>query len=83
MGFSWFIIIGAIAGWLAGQLMRGHGFGLFGDIGIGVLGAVIGGFVFNLLGLESFGIIGAIVTATIGAVILLWLLRLSGGKAAP
>ena len=50
MGFIMFLIIGGIAGWLAGQLMKGRGFGLFGNIGIGIVGAFLGGFLFNLLG---------------------------------
>ncbi|OIQ52026.1 hypothetical protein BerOc1_00497 [Pseudodesulfovibrio hydrargyri] len=71
----WFVLIGLVAGWLAGMLMKG-GFGLIGDIVIGVLGAVIGGYVFGLLGINSGGLIGAIVTATVGAVILIFILRL-------
>lgn len=71
-----FLIIGIIAGWLAGKLTRGHGFGLVGDLVVGILGAVIGGFLFSLLGVVSFGRIGALVTATVGAVVLLWIVRL-------
>ena len=64
MGFIMFLIIGGVAGWLAGQLMKGRGFGLFGNIGIGIVGAFLGGFLFNLLGLSATGLIGSIVTAT-------------------
>lgn len=71
----WFLFVGLIAGWLAGQIMRGSGFGILGDIIIGVVGAFLGGFVFNLLGLSAHGTIGSIVTATVGAIVLLWLLR--------
>lgn len=71
----WFVLIGLVAGWLAGMLMRG-GFGLIGDIVVGILGAVIGGYVFGLLGINSGGLLGAIVTATVGAVILVFILRL-------
>jgi uncharacterized membrane protein YeaQ/YmgE (transglycosylase-associated protein family) len=67
-----FLAIGAVAGWLAGLLMRGGGFGLLGNILIGVIGAVIGGFAFSLVGISAGGLIGAIVTATVGAVILLF-----------
>jgi uncharacterized membrane protein YeaQ/YmgE (transglycosylase-associated protein family) len=69
-----FLAIGALAGWLAGIIMKGRGFGLIGDIIVGIVGAVLGGFVFGLLGITTGGIIGAIVMATIGAVILLYLI---------
>jgi uncharacterized membrane protein YeaQ/YmgE (transglycosylase-associated protein family) len=72
----WFIIIGIIAGWLAGKIMRGGGFGLLGDLVIGIIGALIGGFVFGALGLSSNGLIGSLVTATVGAMILLFLIHL-------
>ncbi len=67
---------GAIAGWLAGKLMRGGGFGLLGNIAIGIIGAVIGGFVFGLLGITASGLIGSIVTATAGAALLLFIVDL-------
>jgi uncharacterized membrane protein YeaQ/YmgE (transglycosylase-associated protein family) len=67
-----FLIIGAIAGWLAGTLMRGDGFGLFGNIGVGIVGAVVGGFLLGLVGEEALGFVGSIISATIGAVFLLW-----------
>ena len=72
-GVSWlgFIIIGLIAGWLGGRIMRGGGFGLIGNLVIGVIGALIGGFLFGLFGLKSIGFIGGLVTATVGAVVLL------------
>ncbi len=72
MGFIAFLIIGAIAGWLAGTLMRGDGFGLLGNIGVGIVGALIGGVLFGFLGLDAIGFIGSIITATVGAVFLLW-----------
>ena len=62
-----FLIIGAVAGWLAGTLIKGGGFGLLGNIVVGVIGAVIGGFLFGLLGISTGGLIGSIVTATVGA----------------
>ena len=55
MEFIWFIVIGLVAGWLAGQFMKGGGFGVIGDIIVGVLGALIGGFLFSLLGLSAGG----------------------------
>ena len=72
-GLIGFLIIGAIAGWLAGKIMKGDGFGLLGNMGVGVVGAVIGGFVFGLVGLTAGGFVGSLVTATVGAVILLYL----------
>lgn len=75
-GLIAFLFIGAIAGWLAGTLMKGGGFGLFGNIVVGIIGAVIGGYVFGLLGVSAGGMIGAIVTATIGAAILLFFVGL-------
>ncbi|MCB0044698.1 MAG: GlsB/YeaQ/YmgE family stress response membrane protein [Caldilineaceae bacterium] len=68
----WWLIIGAVAGWAAGQFMRGGGFGLVGNIIVGIVGAVIGGFLFNLLGMSSTNIIGSLVTAIVGAVVLLY-----------
>jgi uncharacterized membrane protein YeaQ/YmgE (transglycosylase-associated protein family) len=71
-----FLAIGAVAGWLAGLLMKGGGFGLVGDIIVGVIGAVVGGLLFGLLGITAGGLVGAIVTATVGAVVLLFVARL-------
>ena len=76
MNWIWFLLIGALAGWLAGLITKGRGFGLVGDIVIGIVGALVGGFVFSLIGLQSVGTLGALVTATVGAVILLAVLRL-------
>lgn len=76
MSFLWFLIVGLIAGWLAGVLVKGGGFGLVGDLIVGVVGAFIGGFLFSSLGASSGGgLIGAIVVATIGAVVLLLIVR--------
>ena len=72
----WFLLIGLLAGWLAGQVMRGGGFGIVGDMIVGVIGALIGGWVFGLLGIGAGGLIGALITAFVGAVILLFLIRL-------
>ncbi|MBX9465356.1 MAG: GlsB/YeaQ/YmgE family stress response membrane protein [Aquamicrobium sp.] len=72
-----FILIGAVAGWLAGQLVKGYGFGLLGNIVVGIVGAFIAGFLFPALGISlGSGVIAAIIHATIGAVILLVLIRL-------
>ena len=71
-----FLIIGVIAGFLAGKIMKGGGFGLLGDLVVGVIGAFFGGWLFGMLGLFPAGILGTLITATIGAVILLWVVRL-------
>ena len=77
MEFVWFILVGLVAGWLAGQFMKGGGFGIVGDIIVGVLGALLGGFLFSSLGVSlGGGLLGAIIVATIGAVILIFLVRL-------
>ena len=76
-GLLIFLAIGAVAGWLAGQLMKGGGFGLLGDIVVGILGSVAGGYLFGLLGISAGGgLAGSIVTATVGAMALLFLIRL-------
>ncbi|MGD9099079.1 MAG: GlsB/YeaQ/YmgE family stress response membrane protein [Anaerolineae bacterium] len=65
------LIIGAVAGWLAGNIMKGKGFGLVGNIVVGVIGSLLGGFLLGGL-LSSLGIVGSLLTALIGAVILLY-----------
>lgn len=75
MSILWFMLIGVIAGWLAGNLMKGGGFGLVGDLILGIIGAIVGGFVFRLLGFESTGMLGSLITATVGAVLFISLLR--------
>jgi uncharacterized membrane protein YeaQ/YmgE (transglycosylase-associated protein family) len=76
-GLIWWIIVGGIAGWLAGKVMKGGGFGVLMDIVIGIVGAMIGGWVFGLLGIYSGGgIIPSILVAFVGACILLWLVRI-------
>jgi uncharacterized membrane protein YeaQ/YmgE (transglycosylase-associated protein family) len=72
-----FLLIGAIAGWLAGVLVKGYGFGLLGNIVVGIVGAFIAGLIFPAVGLSfGGGILGSILFATVGAVILLVCLRL-------
>jgi uncharacterized membrane protein YeaQ/YmgE (transglycosylase-associated protein family) len=75
MELLWFLIIGLIAGWLAGQFVKGGGYGLVGDLIVGVVGAFIGGFLFRVLGLSAYGFIGTLVMATVGAVVLLIIIR--------
>ena len=72
----WFLLIGLAAGWLAGQILKGGGFGLWGDLIVGVIGALLGGFLFGLLGISAGGLLGSLITATVGAIVLLLLLRL-------
>jgi uncharacterized membrane protein YeaQ/YmgE (transglycosylase-associated protein family) len=68
-----FLAIGALAGWLAGTIMKGKGFGIIGNIVVGIVGALLGGFLFGLLGITAGGLIGSIVMATVGAIVLLYL----------
>ncbi len=71
------LLVGAIAGWLAGQIVKGYGFGLLGNIVVGIVGALFAGFLFPRIGLGlGGGILGSIIAATLGAVILLFLIRL-------
>jgi uncharacterized membrane protein YeaQ/YmgE (transglycosylase-associated protein family) len=70
-----FLLIGLAAGWLAGQMVKRRGSGWVEDLIIGVIGALIGGFLFGLLGVDTGGLLGSLISATIGAVILLFLLR--------
>jgi uncharacterized membrane protein YeaQ/YmgE (transglycosylase-associated protein family) len=73
MGFISWIVVGLIAGWLAGQVMKGGGYGVLVDIILGILGGILGGWVFGLLGLHANGMIGSIVVAFVGAVLLVWI----------
>jgi uncharacterized membrane protein YeaQ/YmgE (transglycosylase-associated protein family) len=71
-----FLVIGALAGWLAGVIMKGGGFGVIGNIIVGILGALLGGWVLPKLGITIGGEFGGFITAVIGAVILLFIVRL-------
>jgi uncharacterized membrane protein YeaQ/YmgE (transglycosylase-associated protein family) len=78
-GLIAWIIIGLVAGWLTGKLMKGSGFGFIMDMVVGLVGAVVGGFIASHLGIGGIGehgLIFSIIIAVIGAVILTWLLRL-------
>ena len=72
----WVILIGILAGWVAGQLWKGSGFGLLGDLIVGVIGSLLGSFIFGLIGIGAYGLIGRLVISVVGALILLWLIRL-------
>jgi uncharacterized membrane protein YeaQ/YmgE (transglycosylase-associated protein family) len=77
MGFLIWIIVGLVAGWLAGQVMKGGGYGVVVDIILGLVGGVVGGWIFGLLGISSGGgMIGSIIVAFVGAVILVGITRL-------
>jgi uncharacterized membrane protein YeaQ/YmgE (transglycosylase-associated protein family) len=76
MELVWFAAVGLVAGWLAGVLMKGAGFGLVGDLVVGVLGGLLGGFLFGALGISAGGFFGSVIVATVGAVLLVFLLRL-------
>lgn len=69
------LIVGAIAGWLASLVMKNKGLSLGGYLVLGILGAIVGGFVLGLLQLHASGLIGSIISATVGAMILIWLVQ--------
>ena len=76
MGMGWlaWIVVGLIAGWLAGQVMKGGGYGVLMDIILGILGGLLGGWIFNMLGIwQGRGMIGSIILAFIVAVNLVWI----------
>lgn len=72
-----FLVIGVVAGFLAGKIMKGAGFGLLGDLIVGVIGSFIGVWVFGLLGISSGGILGLLIAAVVGALLLLYIIRLA------
>lgn len=74
------LLVGLIAGWLAGVVMKGGGYGVVGDIVLGIVGAIIGGFVFNVLGIGAYGLVGSIIVAFVGAVILIAIVRALSGR---
>ena len=80
MNWIWFILIGLAAGFMAGAVVKGHGFGLLGNLIIGVIGALVGGFVFRLLGISTQNLLGDLICAFVGAIVLLLLLGLVGRK---
>ena len=72
----YWIVVGLIAGWAAGRIMKGGGYGPLMDIVLGIVGAVVGGWLMGILGIYAGGLIGTIIVAIIGAVFLIWLSRL-------
>jgi uncharacterized membrane protein YeaQ/YmgE (transglycosylase-associated protein family) len=73
-----FLVLGAIIGWIAGELVRGSGFGIASNVFAGIFGAVSGGFLFNLFGVETSGMVGNLIMAALGAFVLLFMLNLFG-----
>jgi uncharacterized membrane protein YeaQ/YmgE (transglycosylase-associated protein family) len=72
----WWVVVGLIAGWAAGRIMKGGGYGAVMDIILGIVGAVLGGWLMGMLGIHAGGLIGTILVAILGAVILIWISRL-------
>ncbi len=71
----WVVLLGIGAGWLAGQITKGRGFGLVGDLVVGILGSLLGSFIFGLVGLGAYSLLGRLVVSVVGAIVLLWLIR--------
>lgn len=76
MGFFAFLIIGLLAGWIAGMIMRGRGFGLLGNLVVGVVGSFFGAFIFVVLGLIAYTFFASLVMAVVGAVVFLFIINL-------
>lgn len=76
MTFIWFILIGIVAGWIAGELTKGSGFGLLGNLVVGLVGALVGGFLFDIFNVSAGGTIGQIVMSVIGALLFLFIASL-------
>ncbi len=70
-----FVIVGLVAGWLAGRIMKGRGFGLVGNLIVGVVGAFLGAYIFEFLGIPASSLLASLVMSVIGAVVLLYLIR--------
>jgi uncharacterized membrane protein YeaQ/YmgE (transglycosylase-associated protein family) len=79
-GFLGWIVIGLLAGWLAGHFTRGRGFGCVVDVILGLIGGVIGGWIFTRLGISTFGFWGSLAAATVGAIVLVAIARLFAGS---
>jgi uncharacterized membrane protein YeaQ/YmgE (transglycosylase-associated protein family) len=75
MGIFWSLVVGGVAGWLAGRIMKGEGYGVLMNIVLGMVGGVVGGLVFGLLGLAPTSMIGQLVMALVGSVVLIALVR--------
>jgi len=80
MGLLWAILLGILAGWIAGQIWKGGSFGLLGNLIVGVVGSVLGSFTASLIGLAAQGLLGELVVAVAGAILFLWLVNYFSGK---
>lgn len=76
MGILWSIIIGILAGAIAGWIMKGSGFGIIINLIVGLVGSVLGGWIYGLLGLSTSSILGSLLMSVVGAVVLLWIVSL-------
>jgi uncharacterized membrane protein YeaQ/YmgE (transglycosylase-associated protein family) len=74
VNFILFLLVGALAGWLAGVISKGSGFGVAGNIIVGIVGAFLGGLCFGLLGIVAYGLLGRLIFAVLGALLFVWLL---------
>jgi uncharacterized membrane protein YeaQ/YmgE (transglycosylase-associated protein family) len=74
VNFIDFLLIGGVAGWIAGLITKGSGFGVAGNIVVGIVGAFLGGLCFGLLGIVAYGLIGRLIFAVLGALLFIWLL---------
>jgi len=72
----WWAVVGLIAGWAAGKIMKGGGYGVVMDIVLGIIGAVVGGWLMGIVGIHAGGFLGTIIVAIIGAVFLIWITRM-------
>ena len=75
MGLIWSLIIGGVAGWLAGQIMKGEGYGVLVNILLGIVGGLVGGWIFGMLGIAAENLIGQLICATVGAIALILIAR--------
>jgi uncharacterized membrane protein YeaQ/YmgE (transglycosylase-associated protein family) len=72
----WWIVVGLIAGWAAGKIMKGGGYGTVMDIILGIVGGVVGGWLLGIFNIHMGGLVGSIIVAIFGAVVLIWLSRM-------
>ena len=81
MSLAALIIVGILAGFIAGKVMRGGGFGLIGNLGLGLIGAFVGGNLLEWIGMvpDTYGLVGSTLTAAIGAIVVLWVVGLVKG----
>jgi uncharacterized membrane protein YeaQ/YmgE (transglycosylase-associated protein family) len=76
IGLIWWIVAGLIAGWAAGKIMKGGGYGTLMDIVLGIVGGIVGGWLLGIVGIHAGGLIGSIIVAVFGAVVLIWVSRM-------